>query len=134
MGLFGEGSAAAGDGEAEKVAMGAIEEFFVAWNKGDNAGIHEVINWPHAFLFGNGGVRISRSGAELMTDFEGMRRREGWDRSTLDSAVATVSRDWFRDSPHRRAARTSAASRVVCRVAQSAATRATRRPGVVVRR
>ena len=64
---------------------GVIDEFFDAWNREDNDGIHQVVRFPHAFLIGGGRVAASTMPSELNTDFAGMRAREGWNRSTYDA-------------------------------------------------
>lgn len=63
------------------VAQGVIDQFFTHWNGANNQALHGVIHFPHAFIIRGGSVRVSSGPSELMTDFDGMREREGWHES-----------------------------------------------------
>lgn len=70
-------------------ARKAIDDFFVAFNNRDNQSLKDLYNFPHVFLFGNGAARIAEDADGMAVNFERMREREGWHRSTLDTIEAT---------------------------------------------
>lgn len=84
-------SASAEDVAAEKAARAALDSFFVAWNKADNTGLREAMNFPHVTLAGNGRMIIADEPSDFTTNFDGMREREGWARSSLDDFRVTYS-------------------------------------------
>lgn len=73
------------DAEAESAARGVIDEFFTAWNGADNEAMLKVMNLPHAFILRNGRAAIANSAEKIATDFDAMRRREGWHHTKYHS-------------------------------------------------
>lgn len=69
------------DAEAEMAARGVIDAFFTAWNGADNESMAGTLNFPHAFIVRNGRTTLAMSAETVRTDFEGMRKREGWHHS-----------------------------------------------------
>jgi hypothetical protein len=67
--------------ESIEAAKRVIADFFSAWNAADNEAIHGQINFPHVFLVREGRASIAYTPEELVTDFQGMRERDGWARS-----------------------------------------------------
>ena len=79
-------SAPAEEGDPEKEARAALTDFLAAWNRADNEAVRPTLNYPHLTLAG-GRMLVAEGPQEFTTDFEGMRQREGWVRSTFDSIV-----------------------------------------------
>lgn len=77
--------------DAAFAARKTIEEFFEAWNAGDNEAIHKVISFPHAFVLPGGPVAVSEGPEDLMTDFTGMRERAGWHHSEYEGLDITYA-------------------------------------------
>jgi hypothetical protein len=69
-----------------------LDAFFVHFNNRDNKALQGITSYPHAFLL-SGGVAAARSPNELVMNFDGMTNREGWHRSTLDSAKLVAASD-----------------------------------------
>ncbi|HIA48337.1 MAG TPA: hypothetical protein EYN96_10320 [Candidatus Hydrogenedentes bacterium] len=65
----------------------AVQQFFTAFNGADNAALLDTLNLPHAFLLDNGALAAAHdpSGPLVAMDFDGMREREGWHMSSIDS-------------------------------------------------
>ena len=80
------GSGAQGEGLAE--AQAALEEYFRAWNEEDNDALAAVSNFPRLSIGRNGQVVVRDEAADIATDFEMLKRSEGWDHSTLDLVEA----------------------------------------------
>tara|TARA_B100000029_G_scaffold478130_1_gene523884 strand:- start:118 stop:633 length:516 start_codon:yes stop_codon:yes gene_type:complete len=94
-GLLGAGLAQAQDEarEHESAAREALEEYFRAWNAGDNDAVAAISNFPRLSLGQNGQVVVRETPEDIVTDFEALRQT-GWDHSTLDLAEAVqVSAD-----------------------------------------
>ena len=84
----------AAQSDPEQRARQLLDDFFVAFNAADNPAMRKLANFPHAFIFGNGRMQVSADASEFGIDFAGMRAREQWDKSTLDSVRAVdVSED-----------------------------------------
>lgn len=86
-------------GEARVEARQLLNVFFDAWNAADNAAIHKTLNFPHAFIFADGGVRVADGPSDIVTDFDKMRSDSGWHQSSLDSAKTIFACEdlvWFR--------------------------------------
>ncbi len=79
--------------EAESIAAArkVLDEFFMAFNKSDNARLQALSNYPHAFIMAEGKASISKKASELVTNFDAMRANERWHSSTLDSAVPSYA-------------------------------------------
>ena len=77
--------------QAEDDARAALEGFFVAFNAGDNDALQEYMNYPHVFVGSNGSIRLIED--RLDTDFDRMRKNEGWHHSTLDFAQAFLVKE-----------------------------------------
>ena len=73
----------------ETAARAAVDRFFEAWNKADNLALRETIHLPHVFLVGAGSARVAETWDDIAVDFDELRRREGWAKSTLDETEAT---------------------------------------------
>ena len=80
-------SAQDADREHEASAREALEEYFRAWNAGDNDAVAAVSNFPRLSLGQNGQVVVRETPEDIITDFEALRQT-GWDHSTLDLAEA----------------------------------------------
>ena len=81
------------DREHEAAARAALEEYFRAWNAGDNDAVAAISNFPRLSLGQNGQVVVRETPEDIVTDFEALRQT-GWDHSTLDLAEAVqVSAD-----------------------------------------
>ena len=77
---------------AESSARETVLGFFTAFNASDNVGVRESINLPHAFLLNGGELMAAtdNSGPGVAMNFDGMREREGWHMSSLDSLEPVV--------------------------------------------
>jgi hypothetical protein len=64
-------------------ARSALRAFIAAWNTGDNVELRKTMNFPFVSLFGGGAV-VAETRSDFVTDFEGMRERDGWVRSAFD--------------------------------------------------
>ena len=73
------------DREHEAAARAALEEYFRAWNAGDNDAVAAISNFPRLSLGQNGQVVVRETPDEIATDFD-VLRQSGWDHSTLDLA------------------------------------------------
>ncbi len=67
--------------DSTEAAKSTIDSFFTAWSAADNDAVHRSINFPHVFLVREGRASIARTPDELITDFDGLREREGWAKS-----------------------------------------------------
>ena len=81
--------------QAVNAARETVEAFFVDFNAGDNDALQEHMNYPHIFLTRNGQARVIEERWDM--NFEGIREREGWRRSTIDSMEASLV---FEDKVH----------------------------------
>lgn len=89
-------SAAAQDTRAwEQEARAAIDGYMRAFNARDVEGQRKACNFPLFALDPGGQVRLrAEKAGDLVTDFEALQKREGWDHSTLDLAETVhVSED-----------------------------------------
>ncbi len=77
--------------QAEKDARQALDGFFTAFNAADNDALQKYCSYPHAFVGGEGSIRIIEDRWEM--NFEAMREREGWHHSSLDSARAFIVKE-----------------------------------------
>ncbi len=66
-------------------ALRAIEGFFEGFNARDDRQIRESLNFPHIRL-ASSTVRVIERPEDFHTPFEALRKAEGWNHSTLDSA------------------------------------------------
>lgn len=80
------------DAQAERAARAVIDEFFTAWNNGDNAGTNEVMNFPHAFIIRGGRAAIAPDASGQTTDFDAMRKRENWHHSAYHDLKIVYAR------------------------------------------
>jgi hypothetical protein len=67
--------------ESIRAAQSTLDSFFTAWNAADNEAIHRHVNFPHVFLTREGRASVAEKPDDLITDFDGMRQREGWAKS-----------------------------------------------------
>jgi len=74
--------------ETIEEAWASIENFFVAFNNEDNDSLQEHMTFPHMFLNRNGSVSISEERWEM--NFEAIKERQDWVKSTLDSHEVTM--------------------------------------------
>ena len=81
--------------ETVREAWASIEGFFVEFNNEDNDAMQEYMTFPHLFLSRNGSVSVSEE--RWVMNFEGMKERQDWVRSTLDSHEVTMV---LRDKVH----------------------------------
>ena len=77
--------------QAEKDAHAALQGFFDAFNAADNDALQAYCSYPHAFVGGEGSIRIIEDRWEM--SFDAMRERENWQKSTLDSARAFLVKE-----------------------------------------
>ena len=77
--------------QAEKDARKALNGFFDAFNAADNDALQDYCNYPHAFVGREGSIRIIEDRWEM--NFDTMRERENWKKSTLDSARAFLVKE-----------------------------------------
>ena len=77
------------DADAQHVAeaRAALDEYFRAWNAGDNDAVAAISNFPRLSLGENGQVVVRETSEAIATDFDALRQ-SGWDHSTLDLAEA----------------------------------------------
>lgn len=87
---FGAG-AAERDVQAEKEARKAIGAYFEAWNTADNAALRENLVFPHVSLFAGSELILAEKPEEFRVDFEAMRKREQWKKSTVENVEVTRS-------------------------------------------
>ncbi|MCZ6640796.1 MAG: hypothetical protein O7F71_04425 [Gammaproteobacteria bacterium] len=71
-------------------AKQSLEAFMTAWNQADNEALRETLNYPMLTLFGSS-FSLANSPEEFTVDFESMREREGWRRSSFDDITVTRS-------------------------------------------
>ncbi len=77
--------------EAEQAARAALDAFFACWNAADIDAVRKTLNYPHVTFGPAGQVAVASTAAEFLTDFDELRRREGWDHSTLDELHVAAS-------------------------------------------
>jgi ketosteroid isomerase-like protein len=77
------------DSDAQHVAAAraALDEYFRAWNAGDNDAVAAISNYPRLSLGENGQVVVRETPEAIATDFDALRQ-SGWDHSTLDLVEA----------------------------------------------
>ncbi|MCZ6571369.1 MAG: hypothetical protein O7B23_14545, partial [Deltaproteobacteria bacterium] len=80
----------AGDAAAEAAAKQALEVFIAQWNTSDNANLRRAINFPFVTVPGGGALILNSRPEDFSEDFDQMRAREGWDRSSFDFDSYTV--------------------------------------------
>ena len=68
---------------AEAAAKKSLEAFITAWNTGENASLRKAMNFPFVTV-GGGATTIANEPEDFSTDFDRMRQREGWARSSFD--------------------------------------------------
>ena len=68
----------------EQTARQVMEEFFRAWNTGEDAELRKVQNFPFVTIAGNGRAVIAMKPEEFTQNFPALRQNEGWAKSTLD--------------------------------------------------
>ena len=78
----------ANEEETVKEAWASIEGFFDAFNKEDNDALQQYMTFPHMFLNRNGSVSVSEERWDM--NFEAMKERQDWVKSTLDSHEVTM--------------------------------------------
>lgn len=76
--------------DAEAQARRALAQFMTAWNAADIEALRRTLNYPHLTLVGDRMV-VADGPAQFHTDFEHMRRREGWAKSSFDSITVHQS-------------------------------------------
>ena len=81
--------------DAVNDAKETVVKFFEAFNAADNDALQDYMNYPHIFLTRNGQARIIEERWDM--NFEGLREREGWRRSTIDSLEVSMV---FEDKVH----------------------------------
>ena len=92
--IVGGASAIAAEETLEPAVLGALNEFIEAWNTGDNAELRKTLNYPFFTLFGPGQLDIAEEPEQFATDFQRMRERQNWARSTFDeSKILAVTDD-----------------------------------------
>lgn len=64
---------------------GFLDAFFEAFNRRDDAALHEMTIYPHAFSFHDGQLILAQDATEMTIDFDKLAEEDGWRRSTLDS-------------------------------------------------
>lgn len=68
----------------EQTARQVMEEFFRAWNTGDDAELRKVQHFPFVTLGANGRTSIAMKAEDFTQNFPALRQNEGWAKSTLD--------------------------------------------------
>ena len=72
-------------------ARQAVLDFFTAFNAGDADGTIETLNHPHLFIAPGGGFSVAEDTSDgPRPNFDGMRQRENWYMSTIDSLDASI--------------------------------------------
>ena len=71
-------------------ARQAMLDFFTAFNAGDADGTLETLNYPHIFMTAGRFLGAEDASDRPRPDFEGMRQRENWHMSTIDSLDASI--------------------------------------------
>ncbi len=72
------------NGAAEAGARQALLTFITEWNTADNANLRRAINFPFVTVSGGGALIIDTRPEDFSQDFDEMRARQGWDRSSFD--------------------------------------------------
>ena len=72
----------------DTAARVALNQYIEAWNAGDNEAIAQVSSFPRLSIGPAGQVVVRQSSDEIETDFDLLRRAEGWDHTTLDLVEA----------------------------------------------
>ena len=83
-------AARAASATGEAAAKQSLEAFMSAWNQADINALRKTLNFPHLSLFGSQFL-LADTPEEFMVDFDGMREREGWTRSSFDAIEVTSS-------------------------------------------
>ena len=78
------GPVAAVDAEGEANATQAANAFFTAWNTADNEVLRTRMNFPFVSMFGGRAI-VAETPDDFSTDFDRMKRGQGWHHSTLDA-------------------------------------------------
>ena len=81
--------------DSVREAKETVVKFFEAFNAEDNEALQGYMTYPHIFLTRNGQVRVLEERWEM--NFAGLREREGWRKSTIDSMEASMV---FEDKVH----------------------------------
>jgi hypothetical protein len=68
----------------EQTARAVMEEFFRAWNTGEDAELRKVQHFPFITLGANGRTSIAMKAEDFTQNFPALRQNEGWAKSTLD--------------------------------------------------
>ena len=68
----------------EQIARQVMEDFFRAWNTGEDAELRKVQNFPFVTLAANGRAVIAMKPEEFTQNFPVLRENEGWAKSSLD--------------------------------------------------
>lgn len=68
----------------ETAARASLDEYLEAWNAEDNEAIARSSHFPRLSIGPAGQVVVRQGPDEIETDFELLRRAEGWDHTTLD--------------------------------------------------
>jgi len=68
----------------EQAAIDAMGEFITAWNTGSKAELGKTLNYPNFTLFGPGQLNIANDADAFSVDFDQLRDREDWRRSTFE--------------------------------------------------
>lgn len=74
-------------------AQAALAAFMEAWNKADIEAVRKTLNYPHITLGPQGQLIVAAGPVDFQTNFQAMREREGWHRSTFDTYT------WTSESP-----------------------------------
>jgi hypothetical protein len=69
----------------EQTARRVMEDFFRAWNTGEDAELRKVQNFPFITIGANGRASVAMKAEEFTQNFPALRQNESWARSTLDS-------------------------------------------------
>lgn len=72
------------DPAAEAAARQALVAFMTEWNTGNDANLRRAMNFPFVTVPGGGALIVDRRAEDFSQGFDGLRTREGWDRSSFD--------------------------------------------------
>ena len=72
------------DADVADQAVKAVENFIAAWNTADNVELRKAMHFPFVTM-NNGNVAVAQGPADFSADFDGMKARSNWARSSLDA-------------------------------------------------
>lgn len=91
----GDAMTQSNDDQIAREALAAVVGFYDAFNEGDNDALQEFMTYPHVFMQRNGGLSVIPDRWNM--NFDRMREREDWVKSTIDETEATTV---FEDKVH----------------------------------